>query len=433
MNNGFRVSLRRCAALVVVVLLASYSFAAAHGEEAALAESQALAMPFPFYNENFGGALGFVYGLNGFPEKQSRLIGTAFAGTSGAAMLFLAGQDLRLPWFDRLFIDPVFSIGYFDDTKSYIPGNPAFRSPMAGSNQSNSKNFISGSGLDSFARSRFKYLLPIGHGAEQIVPDYQLKRGLLVGGATGGTSLNPLESGRTFVSVVPFYRNQQIESDDIDRDEFRTNGLDAAIFWDNRNFSRNPSKGQGVRFEVSRDFGWFDSDTSWTVLEGEVDQYVDFGDSQWFRQRVLALDFWTASSPSWSKSPSGQISHRPPSYTGATLGGLWRMRGFPTQRFSDQSAIYYSAELRLIPDWNPFDSWPEIQKFVGVEWLQIVPFIEVGRVAPSYDLGTLHSSMQWDGGIGLRAFAKGFIVRADAAVSDETFAIQMMISQPFQF
>ena len=109
------------------------------------------------------------------------------------------------------------------------------------------------------------------------------------------------------------------------------------------------------------------------------------------------------------------------------------MRGFPTQRFSDQSAIYYAAELRLILDWNPFDGWPRIQEFVGVDWLQIVPFVEVGRVAPSYDLGNLHSSMQWDGGIGLRALAKGFVVRADAAVSDGAFAIQMMISQPFQF
>ncbi len=87
----------------------------------------------------------------------------------------------------------------------------------------------------------------------------------------------------------------------------------------------------------------------------------------------------------------------------------------------------------MIPDWNPFDAWPRIQKFVGVEWLQFVPFVEVGRVAPSYDLRNLHSSMKLSGGIGLRAFANGFIVRADAAVSDEDFGIQMMISQPFQF
>jgi len=392
-----------------------------------------LLLPFPFYNENFGAAAGAVYGLNGYPEPQSRLIATAFAGSHGAAMMFLAGQDLRTPWSERLFIDPIFSFGYFQDTKSYIDGNPRFLDETAGSNLSDRENYISGSGLDYFARSRFKYLLPIGNGEQQIIPEYQLERGLLVSGATGAYAFNPLDSGRTFVSVRPFYRNQQIDTEDIDRDEFRTNGLDAAVFWDNRDFPPNPSRGQGVRFEVSRDFGLFDSDNSWTTLEAEVDQYIDFGAAPGFRQRVLALDAWTANSPSWNEAPSGKIYNRPPSYTGANLGGLWRMRGFPSQRFSDESAIYYCAELRLIPEWNPFDAWPWFQKIVGVDWLQIVPFVEAGRVAPSYDLVNLHSSLRWDGGLGLRLLAKGFIIRADAAVSDEDFGIQMMISQPFQF
>ena len=148
---------------------------------------------------------------------------------------------------------------------------------------------------------------------------------------------------------------------------------------------------------------------------------------------MIALDAWTAYSPSWNEAASGKIHNRPPSYTGANLGGLWRMRGFPTQRFSEESAIYYCGELRLIPEWNPFDAWPWFQQQVGVDWLQIVPFLETGRVAPSYDLANLHSSLRWDGGLGLRVMAKGFVIRADAAVSDEDFGIQMMISQPFQF
>lgn len=394
---------------------------------------QVLLLPFPFYNENFGGALGTVYGLNAFPEPQSRLIVSAFAGSAGAAMLFLAGQDLRLPWLQRLFIDPIFSVGYFQDNKAYIDGNPRFPNQQAGSNRSSDRNYIDGSGLDSFARSQFKYLLPIGSGRETIIPDYQLDRGLLATGATGATALNPLDSGRTFVSVRPFYRNQQIDSDDIESDEFRTNGLDAQVFWDNRDYPINPARGQGVRVQLSRDFGAFDSDESWTAIEAEIDQYVDFGASDWFRQRVLALDVWTAYSPSWNAESSGRITNRPPSYTGATLGGLWRMRGYPSQRFSDKAAVYYAAELRLIPDWNPFDGWPWLQKFVGVDWLQVVPFVEAGRVAPDYNVANLNSSLRWSGGLGLRVMAKGFVVRADAALSDEDFGIQMMIAQPFQF
>jgi hypothetical protein len=30
------------------------------------------------------------------------------------------------------------------------------------------------------------------------------------------------------------------------------------------------------------------------------------------------------------------------------------MRGYSTQRFGDKTAIYYSAEMRMTPKWNPF-------------------------------------------------------------------------------
>ncbi|MFQ5468594.1 MAG: hypothetical protein ACE5DS_10750, partial [Kiloniellaceae bacterium] len=145
------------------------------------------------------------------------------------------------------------------------------------------------------------------------------------------------------------------------------------------------------------------------------------------------LDVWSAYSPSWDAAASGDIDNRPPAYTGATLGGLWRMRAFPAQRFSDKAALYYSAELRLMPKWNPFDDWPEVNRLLGVEWLQFVPFVEVDRVAPDYDLANLHSSMKWDAGLGLRLWAKGLVLRLDGAASDEGLGIQMMVGQPFQF
>jgi hypothetical protein len=68
-----------------------------------------------------------------------------------------------------------------------------------------------------------------------------------------------------------------------------------------------------------------------------------------------------------------------------------------------------------------------------VEWIQLVGLAEVGRVAPHYDLGELHSDMRWDVGIGLRAWAKGLVVRVDTAYSDEGFGVQMMVGHPFQF
>jgi hypothetical protein len=70
---------------------------------------------------------------------------------------------------------------------------------------------------------------------------------------------------------------------------------------------------------------------------------------------------------------------------------------------------------------------------VGVQWVQFVGFVEAGRVAPRWTVGALHSSMQWDGGIGVRLWAKGLVVRVDTALSNEGVGVQMMVSQPFQF
>ena len=109
------------------------------------------------------------------------------------------------------------------------------------------------------------------------------------------------------------------------------------------------------------------------------------------------------------------------------------MRAYPSQRFNDRAAIYYAAEYRVIPRWNPFAGWPWLQKYLEIAWWQWVPFVEVGRVAPSWSLDELHSDMKWDVGFGVRAMAKGLVVRIDTAVSEEGLRVQMMVSQPFQF
>ncbi len=395
-------------------------------------QSRALKLPYGFYNENFGASVGYVYAVHGFKQKQASLISTVMAGSKGSAMGFLMGTDFRLPWSDRLFLDPVVSVGYFSDADAYIDGNPVFPDERAGSNDSDKNDFLSGDGWDNFFRLRFKYLLPMGNGKNKIIPDYVLDNGLLKSGATGGHSLNPFRSGRTFLELRPFYRSQQVDGEYID-DDIRTNGLDAAFFWDNRDFYLNPSNGNSFRLKVSRDFGALDSSNSWTSMEAEMDAYYSLGASEKFRQRVLAFNFWTSYSPSWEKESDGGVNGRPPAYSGATLGGLWRMKGYPTQRFSDKSAIYYSAEYRITPEWNPFDNWQWLQKHVGVQWLQFTPFVEIGRVSPDWEIDELHSDMKWCLGLGVRAMAKGLVVRVDTAVSDESVNIQMMVNHPFQF
>ena len=395
-------------------------------------EEQTLSVPYAFYNEAFGFAVAYAHGKVGYPQKQSAILGTVMAGSKGSIMGFLIGRNLRLPWSDRLFLDPIAQIGYFKDADSYTDGNPDFPDERAGSNDSDKDNYIEGDGWDNFFRLRFKYLLPIGHGKDTIINTYVIDRGMLKSGAAGATSWNPLTSGRTYFELLPFYRSQEINGDDADID-VKTNGLEFSLFRDNRDFVPNPSRGSALRVDVSRDFGWLNSSNSWTVVQTEVDKYVSLGPSDTFRQRVLAFDFWTAYSPTWNEKSNGDIENGAPSFAGATLGGLWRLRGYPSQRFSDKAAIYYAAEMRFIPRWNPFDGWPWLQKHVGVRWLQFVPFVEIGRVAPEWNVKDLHEDMKWSAGLGLRLWAAGLVARIDSAVSDEGFEVQMMVSQPFQF
>nr|WP_321399302.1 BamA/TamA family outer membrane protein [uncultured Desulfobacter sp.] len=400
--------------------------------EAKSPANRALNLPYAFYNENFGLAVGYAYGIYGFPQRQAALVATAMAGHNGSAMGFLMATDILLPWSKRLFLDPIISIGYFNEADAYIDGNPDFAGHRSGSNDSDKDNFVNGDGWDNYFRMRFKYLLPIGHGKTQIIPDYVLENGFLKSGASGGTSLNPFKSGRSFFELRPFYRNQQIDGNDIDA-ESKTNGLDFVLFWDNRDFPLNPTKGNAFRLKVSRDFGILDSSNSWTSIESEVDLYLPLGSSDWFRQRVFAFDVWTSYSPTWDEKEDQTITGRPPAYSGATLGGLLRMKGFASQRFSDKAAIYYSAEMRLTPKWNPFESWPWLQRHVGVQWVQFAPFVEIGRVAPSWNLPDLHSDLKWCAGLAARAFAKGLVVRMDSAASEDGVNVQMMINYPFQF
>ncbi len=235
---------------------------------------------------------------------------------------------------------------------------------------------------------------------------YRLSDGLLTDGASGATAWNPLTSGRTFVELRPFYRTQNIENDDIDEEQ-STNGLEFNVFWDNRDYPHNPSRGNALTLELTRDWGWADSSTSWTNLSAEYDHYFSLGEIEGFRQSVLALDFWTAYSPTWDVQPDGTIAHKPPAFSGAHLGGLFRMRAYPSQRFSDKAAVYYAAELRMVPSWNFFDSLPWLQEHVGVEWIQLVAFGEAGRVAPHYGIDDLHNEYAVGRRIGAAGLGEG--------------------------
>ena len=106
------------------------------------------------------------------------------------------------------------------------------------------------------------------------------------------------------------------------------------------------------------------------------------------------------------------------------------MRGFPEFRFYDKAAIYYAAELRLIPHWNPIGSGSFLDR-LNVDWIMFAPFIEIGRVADHWSFSELHSNLKWSAGVGLRIMATHTVLRLDTAASDEGMRVQMMVQHPF--
>ena len=410
------------------------SFYVRKGAEEVVPKPLILNLPYAFYNEGFGGAAAWVYGATGWPQKQSTFVATVIGGTNSALAGYFLGKDFQMPWVDRLFLDPIIGLSHVGTINSYQNGNPDFRGQQAGTNDSSEDNYIQGSANDNFAYLNFRYLLPIGHGKE-VINTYVMDRGLLYKGATGGTSWNPFESGKTFIEVQPFARFQDI-STDYGGFIRRTNGLNFTLRYRNEDFPSNPSQGNTLRLRYSEDWGWFNSTTPYSVISGEYSQYVNLGATDRFRQRVLALDVWTADVPSWNDYDTEggqQVFHRPPGFQGANLGGLFRMRAYPTTRFNDRAAIYYCAEFRLIPEWNPFAKIGWVEKYLTVAWWQWVFFAEVGRVAPSWTFSELHKDMKFDLGVGVRGMVKGLVVRIDLARSSESFGVRMMIGQPFQW
>lgn len=395
-------------------------------------EIKKLVVPYAFYNENLNFAVGLTYGISGWPQEQAALLTSGILSTNGSRAIFFFGRDLQMPLFERLFVDPEIGTGRYGEFESYLDGNPKYPFERAGSNDSHEDNFIEGRGSDDFLRFKFRYLLPLGHGRDPIINTYVLEDGLLYSGATGGDFYNPLESGRTYIEVKPFYRRQDVRGDFVEETN-KTTGVEFALFHDNTDFFSNPSKGSEQRLVISRDWGKWYSSNPWTVVEAEFSKYFDLGASKNFRQRVLAFNFWTANALTWDSSHyegSEEVFHRPPLFAGATLGGLDRLRGYPAARFHDQAAIYYTVECRLMPEWHPLGD-VEFLKPLEIAWWQFVPFFEIGRVAPAWNLDLLHTDMKWDVGFGLRLMAKRLVVRVDMALSDEGGGIQMMVGHPF--
>jgi Omp85 superfamily domain len=392
-----------------------------------------LALPYVFSTDSMGftaGAGGFT---KGYGQEQLLVGATAFASVDEAVGLFLGMWDYRPSFTKRFFFGAQGMVGHYPRQRGYsaLFFDPDISRP--GSNDSNKDQFEEESGFDNWTDFRLEYVLPIGSGRKEALQHYKIKNGLLVSDPVGGNTWNPLKGGVTNVMLRQFnrFRNFEFEDGEIGG---AIHPVELGIAYYNTDWPTNPSVGSSQYLSITQDFGWLESPDTWTFIEFEASKYFSLGDSNWARQRIVALNFWTGDSPSWNEDtlPDGRIdvTNRPPFYEGATLGGFYRMRGYPVDRFNDRSVIYATAEYRYTLKWNPIPriSW---LNFLQSDWIQLVPFIEGGRVANEYNASTFFKDWKLDGGLGFRFLFAGSVVRLDFAVSDESTGIWAMFGHPF--
>jgi len=394
---------------------------------------ESLVLPYVFPTDSMGTVGGIGGMIKGYGQKQLLVGATAFGSSDEAAGLIAGLWDFKLPWFNRLFFSAMGSVGDYPRQRAYTQINRSGSESEAGGNDSHENDYIEDPGQDNWFEFKFEYVLPMGSMRNKSIAEYHLTDGLLTSGATGGDFWNPLETGVTVVMIKQFNRFQDYEVA-TGTVEGTIHPIEFAILYNNTDFVTNPSKGSSQYFGITHDNGWLDSEEKWTFIEFEASKYFSLGESDLARQRVVALNFWTGDSPTYeiNTSSSGQsyVTDSPPFLEGARLGGFYRMRAYPNNRFNDRSVVYTSAEYRYTPKWNPIAdiSW---LKFLKMDWFQVVGFVEGGRVANEYSVSKLFSDWKVDAGIGLRAMLAGGVVRLDVAGGEEGMTTWVMFNQPF--
>lgn len=406
------------------------------GDETAEREPTASLMPFAFYSELLEAAGGLSLSARGYGQDQLFGQVTVIGSSNSSLYTVINLRDFRIPVSNRLFLSGRFFGGKFGLIKSFAGQNPDFPGQRAGGNDSDVENYLELEGNEVDLDADLRFLFPIGHGRGEPIARVVLDQGLLHDGATGATGWHPFSSGRTFLEINPFYRKRKGDLPTGQETETETMGVKLGLTYENTDFSENPTRGSTYRLAYAKDWGEKDGTVPWETVEAEYSKYFDLGSGTNSRQRVLAFNFWTIRTPTWwdfDLDAAGQpVFRRPPSYKGATMGGWQRFRAFDQNRFNDSAAIMYTLEYRHTLKWNPIGERKMLMSETDVDWFQLVGFTEVGRVAPEWDLSTLHEDLKWDAGAGLRVWANDLLLRVDVAYSSEGPGVQMMIEHPFQ-
>jgi len=410
-----------------------------------------IALPYAFASDSTGLTGGVVGIFHGFLQPQMTMVVTAFKGetlpvnefaSNGAVSekeayskgFFVAITGVRVPYTQRLFMSLLGMRAYYPNQQLYIDGSNDSTRDIDSKDETNLTPFQT-QGWSNWAYLDLRYILPIGESSTNALPVIETSRGIAVNRDKVGGGI-PFVTGQTIAGLKPFYQRWTADKL-LPNAEISTNGLKLYIEHDNTDYPDNPSRGYSMRFIYAQDFAWGDSREKWNALEAEYSHYIELPLPTWMRQQVIALNGWTAYSPSWDyaskvKKDDGNDSAfyegQTPMWEGARLGGWDRMRAYDSNRFNDKAAIYGAIEYRMIPNFNPMhgQKWSPIP----IDWFQAVIFAEAGRVAPKYNFDLL-SDMKYDAGFSIRALAATIPVRFEMAFGSEGSSMWFMLKQPF--
>ena len=401
-------------------------------ENADASTQNSLIMPYAFSTESMGFTAGVGGGVKGYGQEQLLIGATAFYSVDEAAGIFLGMWDYQPSFAKRFFFSAQGMVSHFPTQRAYTQLNFDPNAVRPGSNDSDKDGYAEESGYDNWTDFKLEYVLPMGAARNDPMIHTKLKGGMLQSAPMGGEVWNPLKSGITTLLFRQYNRYRDFEFD-IGDVGATTHPIQLGISYNNTDFAGNPSTGSNQYFAISQDFGFLESPGDWTFIEFEASKYFSLGESDWAKQRIIALNMWTADNTTWKEETNADgtisIKHRTPFYDGSTLGGFYRMRAYPTDRFNDKSVLYTAAEYRYTLHWNPLGniSW---LKFLKSDWLQLVAFAEGGRVANDYDADLL-KDWKFDAGFSVRSMFSGAVVRFDMATSSESTSGWVMFGHPF--
>ncbi|WP_199435959.1 BamA/TamA family outer membrane protein [Vibrio owensii] len=374
-------------------------------------EKDSAFVPFYFSTETMGSTIGLAGVAKGVGQPQAALFGMGLYSEKDSYVGFLSAFNYALS--PNLLFSTQMYQARFNDNPYYLGDQ--------GSNNSSTEDKTVTNGDEENYKLEFKYLLPWGNVREHgLLGAFQPVRDV--------SFASPVDSGVSSIIFTPFYSSRELDIYNDKKEE--ATGFSLTFDWDNRDSVRNTTRGSHTSFDLTTGAENLQSEDLWLKWEFQNSQYYSLGPlGDWFDQQVLAFDFYTADTPTWNKC-DGLMCARPPEQEQVRLGGLYRLRGYTAGRYHGRSAIHYSAEYRVLPDWQPLDDIPLIN-YYDLPWWQWVAFVEVGRVADDYDLKTLHEDMKWNVGGAVRFQVEGIVVRAEMAKGADEGTFRVMINQPF--